>query len=345
MLKTLKQNLLKSTKTLGLFDFAGNSRWRRNKLLILAYHGISLADEHLWNSSLFVPADFLRRRFEIIKQHGCNVLPLGEAIEKLYAGDLPEKSVVITFDDGNYDFFRQALPIIKEFNFPATVYLTTFYSEFNKPVFVVAVDYLLWTAKTKTLRLNDLTGRDEEISLANETKRMRAYRLIIAHADDNDFSAARKNEMLAAMCAELGIDYAEFCRQRILQLMNADEAAQVAASGVDVQLHTHRHRVPPDEKLFTREIEDNRRAIERATGGNARAKHFCYPSGEHAARFFPWMRAAKIVSATTCETALATASTNPFLLPRLVDTCPLSEIEFEGWLSGVSQFLPQRRNL
>ncbi|MBA3601367.1 MAG: hypothetical protein H0W45_09050, partial [Acidobacteria bacterium] len=84
MLKTIKQNLLKSAKTLGLFDLSSQSKWRQSKLLILAYHGVSLEDEHLWNSSLFVPPDFLRRRFEIIKQHGCTVLPLTEAIERLY---------------------------------------------------------------------------------------------------------------------------------------------------------------------------------------------------------------------------------------------------------------------
>jgi hypothetical protein len=76
MLKLIKQNLLKSVKVLGLFDLFGKSAWRQNKLLILAYHGVSLEDEHLWNSSLFVPAEFLRRRFEIIKNYGCRVLPL-----------------------------------------------------------------------------------------------------------------------------------------------------------------------------------------------------------------------------------------------------------------------------
>lgn len=86
-----------------------------------------------------MPPDLLRRRFELIKRHACAVLPINEAVERLYNGTLPKKSVVITFDDGNYDFYRRAFPIIKEFNFPATVYLTTFYSQYNKPVFNVAV--------------------------------------------------------------------------------------------------------------------------------------------------------------------------------------------------------------
>jgi peptidoglycan/xylan/chitin deacetylase (PgdA/CDA1 family) len=341
MLKIIKQNLLKSAKLLGLFDLLSKSGWRQSKLLILAYHGVSLEDEHLWNSGLFMPPNLLRRRFEIIKQHGCTVLPLTEAIERLYSESLPKKAIAITFDDGNYDFFRQALPIIKEFNFPTTLYLTTFYSEFNKPVFGIAANYLLWKAKSRVLRLNTVLGINEQFSLSNESERLRAHDIIVSYALENKFSAEQKNDLLKKLCSELEIDYAEFCRKRIMQLMNLEEVKTVASAGVDVQLHTHRHRVPLEEKLFRREIEDNRRVITAAT--QRQATHFCYPSGEYNLRFFDWMAAANVVSATTCETALSTPKTNQFLLPRLVDTCPLSEIEFEGWLTGASQLLPQRK--
>ena len=336
----MKQSLLKSVKTLGLFHLSSNSRWRQSKLLILAYHGISLEDEHLWNPSLFVPTDFLRQRFEIIKQHGCNVLPLNEAIERLYNKTLPEKAVAITFDDGNYDFYQRALPIIREFDLPTTLYLTSFYSQYNKPVFSVAADYLLWKAKSKVLDCNSILGINERLDLAVESRRRRAHELLSAFALKNKLSAEQKNQLLDQLCLSLDINYAEFCQKRILQLMNAKEIAEITKAGVDVQLHTHRHRVPLEEQLFKREIEDNRRVITAATA--KLATHFCYPSGEYDARFFDWMQSVNVVSATTCETALSTPRTHPFLLPRLVDGCAMSEIEFEGWLTGISQFLPHR---
>lgn len=342
MLKMIKQNFLKSAKALQLFDLLSETSWRQNRLLILAYHGISLEDEHLWNSSLFVPPDFLRQRFELIKQHNCTVLPLSEAIERVYNKSLPKKAVAITFDDGNYDFYKKALPIIKEFNFPTTLYLTTFYSQNNKPVFTVAANYLLWKGKSKILDCNWLLGINEQINLATESNRSRAHSLIISHTAENKFSAEQKDHLLEKLCDNLQINYTEFCRKRIMQLMNKEEVTEIASAGIDVQLHTHRHRVPLEEQLFKREIVDNRRAIKEATG--KQAKHFCYPSGEYNPRFFAWMEAENIISATTCETALSTAETNPFLLPRLVDTCSLSEVEFEGWLTGISQYLPQRRN-
>ncbi|MEJ7699144.1 MAG: polysaccharide deacetylase family protein [Pyrinomonadaceae bacterium] len=278
----------------------------------------------------------------MIRQHNCTVLPLNEAIDRLYNKTLPKKAVVITFDDGNYDFYQQAFPIIKEFNFPTTLYLTTFYSQYNKPVFMVAANYLLWKAKSKILDCNSLLGINEQINLATENNRKRGLALIIAHASKNKFSAEQKNHLLERICDSLQLNYSEFCRKRISQLMNNEEVARIASAGVDVQLHTHRHRVPLEEQLFRREIEDNRQVIYGTTGKEA--KHFCYPSGEYNPLFFAWMEAENVVSATTCETALSTAETNPFLLPRLVDTCSLSEVEFEGWLAGISQYLPQRRN-
>jgi peptidoglycan/xylan/chitin deacetylase (PgdA/CDA1 family) len=340
MLKRIKQGGLKSAKSLRLLDLVGKSRWRTDRLLILGYHGVSLDDEHVWNPELFMPAELLRRRFQIIKESRCTVLGLGDALQRLYSGTLPAKTVVITFDDGFYNFHKVAVPLLGEFNFPATLYLTTFYTDYNKPIFGIAADYLLWKGKSSRLNCSSLLEIDEVIDLNIDSERLRCHRLIIDYALKRELSAEQKNSLLMDLCSELNIDFATFCETRLFQLMTSQEVSQ-AAERVNIELHTHRHRVPLDERLFAREIDDNRRAIGRATA--SRPTHFCYPSGQYNSLFFPWLETADVVSATTCDPALATATTSNFLLPRLIDTCSLTDVEFEGWLSGVSHFLPQRR--
>lgn len=340
MLKKLKQAALGGLKTLGVFTLAQKSRWRQNRLLILAYHGFSLEDEHLWNPDLFMSPDYFIGRMALLKKRGCNVLPLGEAIRRLYLNDLPENCVALTFDDGNYDFYKVALPILKELNLPATVYLTTFYVSYNRPVFDAICSYVLWKGRNITLDLRQIVGQEKKFDLSVDAARVAAYDHLIGFAWQRKLSVEEKDALAAELARRLKIDYDALCDKRILHLLNPEEVGQLAAEGIDIQLHTHRHRSPLNRQLFSREIEDNRTSIREMTGTIAR--HFCYPGGNFNDDLIPWLEEMKITTATTCDPGLATHNSNPMLLPRLVDTTPLSPIEFEGWLTGVSAALPRR---
>ena len=79
------------------------------------------------------------------------MLPLGEALQRLRAGTLPARSVAITFDDGTYDFFRQAYPLLKSYGFPVTVYQTTYYTSVERPVFNLICSYMLWLRRGEVI--------------------------------------------------------------------------------------------------------------------------------------------------------------------------------------------------
>ena len=341
MLKKFKQATLRSLKTSGVSTLVQNSRWRRQRLLILAYHGVSTDDQHLWNGSMYMSPDMFRARLETIAKSGCAVLPLAEAITRLYANDLADRSVAITFDDGNVDFKERAFPLLKEFGFPSTLYLTTFYSHYNKPIFGIFCEYLLWKGQSETLDLKKITGRDLKIELNATAARDTAFREIERHVQAQQSSAEEKTALAEILARQLKLDYDALIEKRVMHLLAPDEVKQLAAAGADIQLHTHRHRTPLDRELFLREIEDNRHRIQAMTG--LRPSHFCYPSGVYDHRFLPWLQEAGIASATTCETGFASRSSNQLLLPRFLDSAALSSIEFESWLTGVSAALPRRR--
>ena len=340
MLKTFKQLTLKSLKAAGVSTLVHDSRWRRQRLLILAYHGISVMDEHLWNSSQYMPAAVLCARFELLKKSNCAVLPLAEAVRRLYANDLPERAVVITFDDGTSDFYHRAFPLIQDFGFPVTLYLTTFYTEYNRPVFDLMLSYLLWKGRNETLDLRGITGAESRLDLHDPTAQGKALAEIRAFASSRKLSAEDKDALLSSLAAQLRVDYDALIEQRIMHNVTPDEVKELARGGIDVQLHTHRHRTPVDRQLFLREIEDNRQSIQKMS--DKHAEHFCYPSGVYDLAFLPWLKESGVVSATTCETGFASRNSNPLLLPRMLDNPQLSSIEFESWLTGVSAALPRR---
>jgi len=341
MLKSFKQATLGTLKTTGVFRLVDKSRWRQRRLLILAYHGISMDDEHRWDASLYMTPDFFRRRMQLIKDSGCTVLPLNEALRLLYSQDLPEKCVALTFDDGNYDFLKEAQPILREFNFPVTVYLTTFYSHYRRPVFDVMSSYLLWKGRSAGLDFREVTGEEAKVGLSDDASRAKALERLRQFAINNKLSAVEKDALAKSIAGQLKLDYDALRAKRLLQILSPDEVKMLSAEGVDIQLHTHRHRVPSERSLFMREIEDNRKSIQAMTG--TFASHFCYPSGIYDQAFLPWLEEAGVTSATTCDIGFASPLSHPLLLPRLLDASSLSNIEFEGWLTGVSAALPRRR--
>jgi len=341
MLKKLKQATLKSLKSAGVSTLVHNSRWRRRRLLILAYHGISLNDEHLWNYTQYMPPEVFRLRLEQLRKSRCNILPLDEAIKRLYANELPERAVAMTFDDGTFDFYQKAFPLLKEFDVPVTLYLTTFYSHYNRPVFDLICSYLLWKGRNVILDMKEITGKDLKIDLRSRDAQETARVAIRAFARDQKLTAEEKDALAANLAAGLKVDYRTLLDQRIMHNLTPDEVNRLAVDGVDVELHTHRHRTPKDRDLFIREIEDNRKSIHAMTG--KRASHFCYPSGAYDLAFLPWLRESGVVSATTCEPGFAATTSDRLLLPRLLDHPALTPVEFEGWLTGLSAALPRRR--
>jgi peptidoglycan/xylan/chitin deacetylase (PgdA/CDA1 family) len=340
MLKDAKLAVLKAGKATGLFNASRHLRGQR--LLILCYHGISFEDEHLWNPGLYIDRATFRARLEMLRGGGYRVLPLGEALSLMQRNELPPRSVVLTFDDGSHDFHALALPILREFGFPATVYLSTYYCRYQAPVFDVACGYLLWQSIGKKIDTTGILPDTGVFHIADQEQRRRLQIRMVRHVRETAVSAREKDMLLNEIATRLGADIGGLRDRRMLYYMNPAEIREVHESGVDIQLHTHRHRMPRDRGLFAREITDNIREIQAITGSPAVPSHFCYPCGDYEPVFYDWLRELGVESATTCQPGLASKDSNPFELPRLLDMPTLSSIEFEGWLTGFSGMFPQR---
>lgn len=269
------------------------------------------------------------------------MLDLGLALKLLRTGELPPRSVAITFDDGTYDFLKHAYPLLKRFSFPASVYQTTYYSDRQVPVFSLMCSYLLWKRRGNIVDKGAELGLKPPLDLTTEAKRQALVEILVGNSDRDGLDASQKNEVAAQLARLLDVDYSEILSKRILQLMTPREIAELARDGVDFQLHTHRHRTPENELLFRKEIRDNRDSLAKSLPH--RCVHFCYPSGVHSPMFLPWLAEEDVVSATTCDVGLAGPRSNPLLLPRMVDTSSRTALEFEGWLTGVADFLAVHR--
>lgn len=322
---------------LRLVDFAGfnariiDSAWRQRRLLIVCWHGISNDDEHAWNPNLFMPPETFRMRLELLREMKCNVLPLGEALSRLRTTTLPPRSVCITVDDGDSSFYLRAWPLLREFGFPSTLYWTTYYSTRPFAVFDPMLSYLLWKGRERTLALREPALRCQ---LYTSEERNHAFATVYETSKNEGWTADDKESFLLDLARLLEIDYPQLKSRRVLHLITPAEARSMVSEGLDLQLHTHRHRAPRNRDEFVAELVDNTSML--IESGAESPRHFCYPSGCHLPDFGPWLRDNGVESATTCESGLAESTADPFYLPRLIDHQGLSPSEFKSWLSGIA---------
>jgi peptidoglycan/xylan/chitin deacetylase (PgdA/CDA1 family) len=339
MRRFIKRSFLHLARTLGLFRMA--ERRTAGLLRILCYHGLSLADEHEFRPMLHMRPETFHARLATIRHRGYPVLPLQQAIVALREGTLPPCAVVITFDDGFYDNLRHAIGPLREAGFPATIYVTTYHVVKRTPVFRLIVLYMFWKSTRASAKLDGVPG-----ALTRETLRIdggedmqKVMWSIIEHGEQHATEDERVR--IAELLGErLGVDYGRLAAQRCFSLMTLEELQRIAADGVDIQLHTHRHRMPDNRAALLREIADNRAALVPITGNALR--HFCYPSGVWSRDHWPWLREAGIESGATCDPGLNGPDAELLGLKRFLDGESVSEIEFDAEISGFTELLRRR---
>ena len=92
--------------------------------VILMYHAVGQRDEA--PSSYVVPAPRFRRQMAWLKWAGFRVISLADLVSALRANRIPpRRSVVLTFDDGYSDNWSEALPVLRRYGFPATVFVVS----------------------------------------------------------------------------------------------------------------------------------------------------------------------------------------------------------------------------
>jgi peptidoglycan/xylan/chitin deacetylase (PgdA/CDA1 family) len=333
----VREPALRAAEALGLFGLVARSRWRQSRFLILCFHGVSQDDEHEWDGQLYITPQRLRERFDLIRGGGYNVLPLGEALSRIKDGSLPQRTLVLTFDDGATDFSEKAYPILQEYGFPATLYLTTHYVLNGLPVFNTMLSYVLWKARGRELSLQGVEG-GRVLSVPEDARARAALWREIQASLPPDAGSQEKDSLLDRIADQTGIDMASLRRRRVLHLMKPEQVRSLDPDLVDVQLHTHRHRTPNDRALYWKEIEDNRAAV-RGILSRGNLDHFCYPSGIYEEQHLEWLREMGAHSATTCDPGLVSERTDPLLLPRYIDTMYSSRATFLSWISGLTPFI------
>lgn len=91
---------------------------------VLYYHSILYEA----GNELRMPPEQFAEQMKYLADHGYHVITLDQLYNAFYGkSTLPDKPVVITFDDGYRDNFTNAFPVMQKYHFPGTVFMVSSY--------------------------------------------------------------------------------------------------------------------------------------------------------------------------------------------------------------------------
>ncbi len=320
--KRLKLALFFTARAFGLCRLA---RWlTRRSVLVIGWHCVSLTDEHLRFPSLFISSESFRRRLEYLERH-YKIITLDEALRQKRSGRFKSNQAILTFDDGYYNVYRQAAPILRERNLPATVYMVTARIESQTPTYGHVVSDVILTSRLTTVTLTtpglegdaDLKTRDERVAFMR--KAIRAFPL----------DASQQEAWVRQLADDLEVDLDDLIGRRVWHSMNSDEVRELSQVGLfDFQLHTHEHKNVCDyADVAFEQAQVCRERLEALTGRPAR--HFCYPQGFWNRQAWAALQRAGVETAATAQNGPNFVGTPDLSLRRFLDGEDRTQLEFE----------------
>lgn len=285
----------------------------RGELAILMFHGVEPRPLSPSCPQIVDSATF-RRQLQFVRRNFA-VLPLGEALERLDAGTLPDRAATLTFDDGTRNLATVVAPLLRELGLPAAMFLAT------GPM---GTSEVLWPDR---LWLGFAQTDRQEIDLAafglglhplrSPDDRFEAWRAVIAQlkAQPDSSRIESVDSILDILMPNSDVDAGPF------EMLSWDEARTLADDPlIDLYPHSVTHPILSrctDDKVDY-EITESCRTLEREIG--QKSEIFAYPNG-HPDDFDD--RAIKALQDNGIRWSLATTmgfaskDSDPFRLPRI----------------------------
>lgn len=193
---------------------------------------------------------------------------------------VPERSAVITFDDGFRDNLVNGLPSLKRHGVPATIFVVSDCATRGELPWSQRLGYLFQQTRVRSWRAGE--GEGGEMELGTAAGRRAAYtafkRTLVP------LPREQREAAVARAARELGV---EAPRDRMLTW---GEIKDLMGEGMEVGAHTGSHpllaRIPPAEAR--EEMERSREDLRERLG--IEHPSFCFPAGSHNAQLMGWVR-------------------------------------------------------
>jgi peptidoglycan/xylan/chitin deacetylase (PgdA/CDA1 family) len=299
------------------------SKWLQGRLLggalILGYHHVSTVNDD--DGELSVSPDHFREHLEIIRQRA-HPIHLSELVHHLHQGKIPRKSVVVTFDDGYADNLLNAVPLLEQYQIPATVFVCTDY--FGKEFWWDELKRLIINAPAHPNTLHLKIGGNQfdwstsfsgqQVSNpADVNDRMRLLNLLYARLLPLD--SEERGNVIGQVRLWSG-DHEKYTGSN--RALTTEELRELAGSElIEIGSHTVTHPILTQMTLEqqTMEIQHSKDTLEQVIGKTVPG--FAYPNGKFSAETLGLVQQAGYAYACSSQKELARQPQQCYALPRL----------------------------
>ncbi len=319
-----KTLLFRAATGLHLPAIAGT--WTRG-VPILAYHGVTRAVETpLANlRRLHVPARCFEEHLRVLSTEW-RPIALRELVEAAEAGkSLPARSVVVTFDDGYRNVLTAAMPLLRKYSVPATLFVVT---HGGRRMWEDDVEVAVELAAVESVRCNGAVYRVRSL----DDKRRALVEILPAL---QRLGRARERAV-GALIEALGA--ASFPKYDDRDLLDWEELATLRKQGLEIGSHSDRH-VPLTERPIAEvrpALSNSREALVRHFGPGPYA--LAYPYGASGNALSAAARDAGFACSLIGQPGFNGSTMDLFALKRFLIGADDDELRLRASLSGLRAF-------
>jgi peptidoglycan/xylan/chitin deacetylase (PgdA/CDA1 family) len=225
------------------------------------------------NRHLEVTPEFLRAMLAHLRGRGIDVVTMDEVHQRLIARNFSRRFACFTFDDGyrnNRDF---ALPVMREFDAPFTVYVASDFAQGSGRLWWVALEMAIAKAARIEATIGGAVCRLETSTPPAKQAAFNRLHDWLRTLDEPDMQRE-----VGALCARQAVDQAAICRELC---MSWDELKTFAENPlVTIVAHsiTHCNLAHQSEAIARDELAVSRTRIEDAL--QRPVVHLAYPYGD-----------------------------------------------------------------
>jgi peptidoglycan/xylan/chitin deacetylase (PgdA/CDA1 family) len=228
------------------------------------------------NRHLEVTPGFLREMLMHLRARGIDIIGMDEVHQRLTERNFSRRFASFTFDDGYRDNRDFALPVMREFDAPLTLYIASDFAQGIGRLWWIALELTIARAMSVELPIGGVPCR---LNTATPAAKQAAFDRV--HDWLRELPEHDMQREMQALCARHGVDEAAICRDLC---MSWDELKPFAADPlVTVGAHTitHCNLAAQSEAGAAAELTVSRARIEEAL--QRAVVHLAYPYGDRAA--------------------------------------------------------------